>query len=102
VSEAANAPIARRAGAFFLSMTSDSSRAPMRGKRIVRDNPARIFVIQRTVLPVDDPIPLKSCRWVGSRSRLNALATCGLKSSKDGADTTDCLVALIRSGSWCN
>gem|GEM_PF-5574483 len=42
-------------------MTSDSSRAPMRGKRTVRENPAGIFVIQRTVLQVDDQIPLKSC-----------------------------------------
>lgn len=82
-------------------MTSDSSRAPMRGKRTVRENPAGIFVIQRTVLQVDDQIPLKSCRRDGSRSRLNALATCGLKSPKDGADTTNCLVALVRSGSWC-
>ena len=82
-------------------MTSDSPLAPMRGKRGDHQRPTQICVIQRTLLQGDDQIPLKSCRRDGSRSRLNALATCGLKSPKHGADTTNCLVALVRSGSWC-
>jgi hypothetical protein len=82
-------------------MTSDSPLTPMRGKRADRKRPTQIGVIQRTILQADVLIPLTGCRRDGSPSRLNALATCGLKSPKDGADTTDCLLALVASGSWC-
>jgi DNA-binding XRE family transcriptional regulator len=59
-----------------------------------------MHVIRDTSSQADGQIPLTGCRNDWHCTRLNALALAGLKSLKDGADTTVCLDAPDVDTSW--
>ncbi len=74
-------------------LLSGSGEIAMRGKRRGWPGLSAKSVICATPLQAGGQVPLRNCRGLCPRPRLNAPEGGGLKSLKDGADTTDCLVA---------